>query len=255
MSAPVTIVPNFRSLGGLPTTDGRRVKEGVLYRSENLTNLDEDARKHLAALNIRSVCDLRSAGEQQKHPLVWPGENPKSIPVKTLPDARVAGTELIHELMSDPSGERLARLLRENAADMPTAFQDSMKAIFDAIIDDEALPMLVMCVAGKDRTGFVVAIILAALDVEWDAIVADYLASKDHTDKYRLHQSLMEYIEEPPAELLSADTLLDVGNRAEYLKASFDTIDREHGSFENYLVEVCGLTPERRERLKELMLE
>ncbi|MGV0835916.1 tyrosine-protein phosphatase [Mycolicibacterium thermoresistibile] len=255
MSAPVSIVPNFRDVGGLPTTDGRRVKKGVLYRSENLSGLGDEAQKQLAALNIRSVCDLRSGGERAKHPLVWPGEEPKSIPIKTLPDARVAGAELISSIMSDAEGNRLVSILTQNAADMPSAFVDSMKTIFDAVIDDEALPLLVMCVAGKDRTGFVIANILAALDVEWDAIVEDYLASKQFIDKDRLHQSMMEYIEEPLDEVLSPEKLVDLGSSPDYLRASFDAIAREHGSYENYLVEVCGLTPERRARLKDLMLE
>ncbi|PBC47570.1 tyrosine-protein phosphatase [Rhodococcus sp. ACPA1] len=254
-SSSLSGVPNFRSLGGLPTTDGRQVKEGVLYRSETLAELDQTAQEQLAALGIRSVCDLRSDGERKLHPLIWPGDQPSLVPVETLPDTRVAGKDLIYRIMSDVEGEYLVGVLRGNAADMPGAFSNSMKVLYDSIVDDEQLPLLVKCVAGKDRTGFVIANILRALDVEWDAIVADYLASKEHIDKDRLHKSMMEYLDEPPGSVLSAERLVDLGSRPEYLEASFEAIDREFGSYEKYLVEICRLTPERRTRLKDLMLD
>jgi protein-tyrosine phosphatase len=41
-----------------------------------------------------------------------------------------------------------------------------------------ALPALVFCSAGKDRTGLVIALVLAALGAEEDAIVADYALSE-----------------------------------------------------------------------------
>ncbi|MGX7732069.1 tyrosine-protein phosphatase [Rhodococcus sp. 2H158] len=249
-------VPNFRSLAGLPTIDGRKIKEGVLYRSESLTGLDESAQKQLADLGIRSVCDLRSDGERNLHPLIWPGDQPHFVPVETLPDTRVAGRELISKIMSDAEGDFLVGVLSKNAADMPGAFVNSMKTIYDSIIDDEQLPLVVMCVAGKDRTGFVIANILAALEVEKDAIIADYLASKDAIDKDRLHRSMMEYVDElPPGGVLSPERLVEAGSRPEYLEASFEAIECEFGSYEKYLVDVCGLTPERRARLKDLMLD
>ena len=248
-------VPNFRSLGGLPTSDGRKVKENVLYRSETLAALDETSQKQLEAIGIRSVCDLRSEGERRLHPLVWPGEQPSLVPVETLPDTRVAGRELIYKIMSDVEGEYLVGVLKDNAAHMPGAFAQSMRTIFNSIIDDEQLPLLVKCVAGKDRTGFVIANILKSLDVEWDVILADYLSSKDHIDKNRLHNSMMEYINEPPGGVLSPERLVELGSKPEYLEASFEAIESEFGSYERYLEEVGGLTPERRARLKDLMLE
>lgn len=247
--------PNFRSLAGLPATDGRRVRENVLYRSESLADLSEDDQIALEKLNIRSVCDLRSDGERTAHPLIWPGEQPQLVPVETLPDARVAGPELIGRIMSDVEGDTLAEILTGNAEDMPGAFVNSMKIVFDSIVDDERLPLLVKCVAGKDRTGFVIANILKAVDVHWDAIVDDYLASGRNIDKERLHQSMMEYVEDPSAEVLSPERLVEVGSREAYLKASFDAIDRDFGSYDSYLENICGLTPTRRDRLKDLLLE
>ncbi|MCZ4650579.1 tyrosine-protein phosphatase [Gordonia amicalis] len=247
--------PNFRSLAGLPTTDGRHVRENVLYRSESLADLGEDDRQALEALGIKSVCDLRSDGERAAHPLVWPGEQPHLVPVETLPDARVAGPELIGRIMKDVEGGTLVEILTGNAKDMPGAFVNSMKIIFDSIIDDEQIPLLVKCVAGKDRTGFVIANILKALDVQWDAIVEDYLASGRNIDKNRLHGSMMEYVEDPSGEVLSADRLVDLGSQAAYLEASFAAIERDFGSYEDYLVNVCGLTPARHERLKDLLLD
>ena len=40
-----------------------------------------------------------------------------------------------------------------------------------------------------------------------------------------------------------------------YLSAAFDTLDRVHGSFENYVSNGLGLAPNDVEHLKELYLE
>ncbi|PWD41628.1 hypothetical protein ACN93_18420 [Gordonia paraffinivorans] len=171
-------VANFRSLGGLPTTDGRKVREGVLYRSESLAGLTDVGRQQLVELHIGSICDLRSPGEQQRDPIEWPeGTRPYQIPVAKLPDARVAGVELIRRVMADTSGEYIQEVLLGNAQEMPRAFGESMCGVFESLEDPERLPLLVACVAGKDRTGFVTALVLATLGVEWEAIVADYLRS------------------------------------------------------------------------------
>lgn len=259
MTAPKVLldgVANFRSLGGLPTTDGREVREGVLYRSESLAGLTDLGRKQLAELHIGSICDLRSPGEQQRDPIEWPeGTNPHQIPVAKLPDARVAGVELIRRVMADTSGEYIEEVLLGNAREMPRAFGESMRGVFESLEDPERLPLLVACVAGKDRTGFVTALILATLDVEWEAIVADYLLSKKYFTADRLYRSMVVWLDELPDPIITPEKLHENSARREYLEASFDAIREEYGSFEDYLAGPCGMDPARRERLKDLLLE
>jgi protein tyrosine/serine phosphatase len=65
--------------------------------------------------------------------------------------------------------------------------------VLNVIADAAAEPLLFHCVAGKDRTGLVAALLLALADVEPDAIAADYAASTRHlTDAYLLRYPDLE---------------------------------------------------------------
>ncbi|HXA92710.1 MAG TPA: tyrosine-protein phosphatase, partial [Steroidobacteraceae bacterium] len=55
---------NFRDLGGLRSRSGHVVKKGVIYRSEGPANYSAAHRDELAALGVRTVCDLRSEAER-----------------------------------------------------------------------------------------------------------------------------------------------------------------------------------------------
>ena len=47
-------------------------------------------------------------------------------------------------------------------------------AVLDALAEPEALPALVHCTAGKDRTGLVAALLLLVLGVDEETVAADY---------------------------------------------------------------------------------
>ena len=47
-------------MGGYKTEDGRTVKWGKIYRSDNLHSLTDEDLKYMKRLNIKSVVDFRS---------------------------------------------------------------------------------------------------------------------------------------------------------------------------------------------------
>ncbi len=108
------------------------------------------------------------------------------------------------------------------------------------------------CAAGKDRAGLSIAVTLLALDVERDAIVADYLESNATHRRYKVRRngSSSRPLPRRPLELLSP--LFDA--RAEYLTAAFETIEETWVSIDAY----CSgrqVTPEHRQRLRERLLD
>ena len=60
---------NIRDLGGMVSTDGRRIKEGLLIRSAFLRMLDEEQIEYLDSLNIKYILDLRSTEEAESNNL------------------------------------------------------------------------------------------------------------------------------------------------------------------------------------------
>ncbi|RYY05413.1 MAG: protein-tyrosine-phosphatase, partial [Alphaproteobacteria bacterium] len=63
--------PNFRDFGGHVTQDGRRVRMGVLFRSSQLSALDEEELIVVDGLGLRTVIDLRALDERTAQPARW----------------------------------------------------------------------------------------------------------------------------------------------------------------------------------------
>jgi protein-tyrosine phosphatase len=121
------------------------------------------------------------------------------------------------------------------------------------LLAEESVPALLHCAAGKDRAGTSIAVVLLALGVPREQIEADYLVSNERHRRYRIQRGVHAEPATTPeiTELLSP--LFEA--RTAYLDAAFSTIDEHWGSADTYLAKALGLTPERRERLRSLLLE
>lgn len=257
----LTGVRNFRDVGGLPTTDGRRVRDGVLFRSGHLAHAGEQDTAFLASLGLHTVFDFRNADD-----IALEG-----------PDAELPGTRNLNLPLSDPASSKdfwhtvrdgdvtaLAQVLGDGRGERRMA--DSYRRLvldrteehgmmLDLLSAPEspAVPALLHCAAGKDRAGTSIAIILLALGVERSAIEADYLESNAGHRRYKVVRgdgSTGTAIDPAIRELLNP--LFEA--RVEYLRTAFATIEERWGSVDAYLTDGLGLTPERRERLKERLL-
>ncbi|PBC39490.1 protein tyrosine phosphatase [Rhodococcus sp. ACS1] len=161
----IDVLPNLRDLGGLPASDGRRTRPGVLYRSA--LPAPGDARPTaVAEWPVRTVVDLRSPREfaARTHPLQSDSTAVHLIPLLTDTEvtAPSQGARLadIYQGILINAGEQLADVLQV-AATAPG-------------------PVLLHCAAGKDRTGIAVALLLRIAGVEPGDIIADYVSTNEH---------------------------------------------------------------------------
>lgn len=64
---PVPGVPNFRDLGGHPTSqNGKIVRKGLIYRCGEPSAITEDGIKKMQELGVKKAYDLRSTPEIEK---------------------------------------------------------------------------------------------------------------------------------------------------------------------------------------------
>jgi protein-tyrosine phosphatase len=117
--------------------------------------------------------------------------------------------------------------------------------VLEMLIADEALPALIHCTSGKDRTGWGIAVIFMALGVSREVIVDDYVLTNDYRRDlaFMIGEGVDPHVQ---AALKQA--------HPSYIAAAFDTIDREWGSDAAFIERGLGFKPASRERLQALLL-
>ncbi|MFI5618890.1 tyrosine-protein phosphatase [Streptomyces sp. NPDC051567] len=253
----LTGVRNFRDLGGLPTTDGREVGPGLLFRSGHLAHATETGTAFLSSLGLHTVFDFRNHTDHavEGPDIALPGVRNVNIP---LSDPADAGDfwRTVHE----GGVEQLRPLLGEGraAARMSNSYRTMVERrtaehgrVLRALAED-SVPALMHCAAGKDRAGLSVAVTLLALGVERGAVMADYLESNAPHRRYRLRRGGEPVGARDPEVKALLAPLFDA--RTEYLAAAFEAVDGRWGGVGNYLAEGLGLTPGTLGRLRDRLL-
>ncbi len=167
---PFSVTFNFRDVGGYVGLDGQTVRWRRLFRSDSLHRLDEADRDAFAALGIRTVIDLRRPREINKAGRIPERHAPTYLhiyPKHAEWDAAMLAEQLDVE-----------RWLADRYLDMA---RDGREAIVDAlrvIADEQAAPVVVHCMAGKDRTGVVCGVTLSLLGVDDRDVAEDYALSE-----------------------------------------------------------------------------
>ncbi|MCX5215033.1 tyrosine-protein phosphatase [Kitasatospora sp. NBC_00240] len=254
----LTGVRNFRDVGGLPAADGRAVRPGLLLRSGHLAHATPEDVAALVGLGLRSVIDLRGTADlrAERMDVPVPGSTHRSIAL-TDPAAGAKFHGLLREgdlatlraQLGDGGGEARMVAAYRNRVVTRTA---EHALILRVLAEPDGVPALIHCSAGKDRAGWAIAVVLLALGVPEEAILADYLASNGPAQAYRFRRADGS-VPEPGSELW---TLLRPAfeARPEYLRAAWDTVREHWRTPEAYLREGLGLTDQGRRRLRELLL-
>ena len=169
---PFEACENFRELGGYTGCGGRHVKYGAFYRSPALANIKTPAdRARFEALGVRTVFDFRSEKERTLAPDPdFPGV--VNIPASAMlaEDGSEVDFDLEKLLRSEDGIRMLTEGVHESYARMPFG-NPAYRALFGAIRAGQT-PILFHCTAGKDRTGVAAALILKALGVSREDVLA-----------------------------------------------------------------------------------
>ncbi len=248
---------NFRDIGGYITNDGRRVKSGLLFRSDNLGSLTRVDFERLDEIGIRQVIDMRAEVERNDSPNLWPQPVQANVTVSEITvlypelDPRESRRKILTwDVEDEYFHELMVRANRSLALD----FTDRWAAILRGFLSPGGLPAVVHCVEGKDRTGFIVAVVLRTLGVPMETVMADYLRSNDRLEARINRLSVFVYLgtlfQVTPDQIRP---LLEV--RREYLEAAFQTIDEKYGSFDNYLRKGLRLSDKEVAQLRATLLE
>lgn len=249
--------PNFRDIGGYRGADDRMVRTGQLFRSESLARLTDADLAQVEELNITLLYDLRAADERMREPNRWPASQTVEILAGLESDelsaVRFSGWR---QRIADPAFDAAAarQWILHAYGEMPRLFAGLISSLLARLGAPDSPAMLIHCTAGKDRTGFVSAMLLFALGVSRDDVFENYLLTRQRRPPEELLNILVgKEMEDLPAETHAAlMTMADV--REDYLGTALANIERNFRGVDNYLEIACNLDPKSRDALKSRLL-
>ena len=251
------MLPNARDLGGFTAGTESTVTYGKIFRSAAPVVPAHANAIELAG--VKTVMDLRTDAERTGRPLVVPAsatvthldilaDEPDNAPVSL--GRLAAGKPPIAPDDMNPT------IMRETMAAGYRTFvllpgaQQRYGELLRGLLEADSTPVLVHCTAGKDRTGWAVALILLTLGVHYDDVMTDYLDSASQMSE--IFATARAKVLEHGGDLDTLEMALTV--LPEYLDTAHDTMLSEYGTLDNYLVQGLGLDRDYREQLQERML-
>jgi protein-tyrosine phosphatase len=239
--------PNFRDLGGYRSGNGKQTVWRKIFRSQMLAQLSDSDVIRMKELGIRTVIDFRGDDEVLKDPSRLPeGVNVIRLPIDA---GRLNnGPDIMQQLMAgELDSIQCVEYMQTANRKFVTEFTMQYGEFFNILLQPGSYPLVFHCTAGKDRTGFAAAMLLSALDVDWDTVMNDYLL----TNQYLKPQSIVPQIPEQAMQALRQMW----GVQPSYLNAAKEEIEQRYGSIDNYLLEELNAGKAEKDRLMKYLLE
>jgi protein-tyrosine phosphatase len=217
---------NFRDVGGYAGLDGRKVRWRRLFRSDALHRLGAADASEFAALGVRTVIDLRRPPEIEKYGRI---ADRYDLDYRNVVLKHVDWEDVEHS--DDVDHERW---LADRYLNFAEDGREGLLGALQVIADPAQAPVIVHCMAGKDRTGTVCALALALLGVSDEDIVSDYALTTSAMEP--LTQYLMR---KNPEAVRGNEHMFDSPPGA--MRLFLDDLRALHGSVEGFVREI-GLT-------------
>lgn len=248
--APLTIadrslhlptVPNWRDVGGYRTSEGRWVRMGKIYRADQLDKVSDADMARIDDLNLKLVIDLRTNSERAREPDKIPPRASGLVLDVMAESTNAMGGDMKQAMAAIASGKGVEMLTAANRDFVSSASAlKAYSAMMHELLDEKSGAVVYHCTAGKDRTGWATAVILGALGVPRDTIMADYMLSNTYLKGKNEATAAMFKKSGAPFDIAYLEPVMTV--RPEYLQAAFDEMDKRYGSFDAYIRQGLGMT-------------
>lgn len=238
-------VDNFRDMGGGNDGCGRRVRCGLLFRSAHLSGATNGDIGILSRIGIRTIIDLRRGSEATRAP--------NRIPPGALERRFTIGREgpsLLEEVARGVKRKMTEADVAESYRHLLDDYAKQYVAIIEALCQPKALPAIISCHAGKDRTGIVAAVILSLLGIERQHIMYDYERSNEGWTlraariAAQIRSSVLDFQSVAAAFCAPASAMQSLLNYVEHTHGSAALLLMKAGELDSFLID----------RMQELLL-
>ena len=243
---------NFRDMGGYPVGSDSIVRNGLLYRSDQLGNFTVADQQYFSDLGIKTVIDLRRQSERDE---IMDNIEDASVNQIWLPVV-AEGADVTNLRREVEAGTIDAEQARQYLISANRHFVGIHSPVYerfmDILLDEQAYPIVFHCSAGKDRAGFAAALALWALGADDQTVMHDYLATNHCTADYV--DGLVDGLGDRwnvKATPEAVRTLMQV--QEEFLQAAIDAADAQYGGIQQFIDRGLRFDDSKRQRLTELL--
>lgn len=218
---------NLRDLGGYITKDKKSIKQGMIFRSDDLASLSESDLDYIESFHLSSVIDFRSQ------------EEIKAANDKYLENVKFHQYSIVPAQISVGSMDEVLKMTKEQADEymrdvyrllVSETCSNQYRNFFKILQSESQKSVLYHCSAGKDRTGMATVFILYALGVDMKTILKDYMWSNELlTKKYEKQITKHPHLE----------ALFTV--KEEYIDIVMNEITKLYKTVDNYLINVLEI--------------
>lgn len=237
-------IQNLRELGGYTTRSGKRIRYKRLLRSGNLDQVLSESQTQLLAYGVNHIIDVRDEWEQANYPNVF--TETEQIHYQNVPfigDVHLKDDESTRIMDEADSLSDTYAFLLENC-------EPQILSILQAIAQSRKTDCtIVHCVAGKDRTGLIIALVLAALDIPDETIIKDYAYSGMWSDEFEKH-----WQNEADDEQQIIKCKRDAAATEEIMQKTLLYLQVKYGGINDYL-DAIGCDQSLREKLQNQLLD
>lgn len=247
-------VVNFRQLGGIPTLDGRMVKDGMLFRCGDLGHMTKQDKQKLDCFNIAHIFDYRDANEVKDDPDYTGNSLYHNLPALENVTNKMANQKDFRKILKTINKEQADKIKLDFVSIYRSLPFDNRAYLRTLKSLDDGKPILFHCSAGKDRTGVGAALILLALGVSKEEIIKNYLLSNVYREKEnkKIVNTVSRALHNPVATDLM-ECILNV--KREYIESAINAIYTKYPTYLDYLFQEFKITPEQVDKWKKLYLE
>lgn len=207
----------MRDIGGLPVAGGGNVRPHLLFRGDAIDAVTDNGAQSLRDLRLHTIIDLREPVERTlPQPDLGADVDMRQMPILRgrFDYTRFEGISDLYAAVLDDAGEELA-------------------AVINVLAQPDALPALVHCTAGKDRTGLVIGLILAALEVPDAAVASNYAITEANFVGPARERALKRAAD---ADLPAQRLAVLVGSPPEAMLCALAHVRDSAGSVPDYLI-------------------